>query len=371
MPDKAVGNQAGNITRLKQLLKYFNETPELEVDFVSLKDWGGWQKEDIVTFNKEYPNIGLKLISKKHKNNYWKYLTQYKIPYLFKRNSVDITSLALRKEFGTIMLAKKYDTILISYAAWGNIIGRNPHNSYAILDTHDFITAQNKDSKNIGRSFQDEIKILNKFDEVWSYSVEEEYIFDQFTRPETKITLIPISFPNRTDAAQSEKTIDVIYVASNNPHNIAGIEWTKNKVFPHLPNVKIHVFGNICDSVSDCKNIKTYGRVECLDEVYRKAKLAICPMMSGTGIKIKVLESLSYGLPVVTTRRGIDGLMNKRNNGCVVANDSLDFANTVLRLLQDEDYYREVQKEGIKYFTEHHDLAKEIKLLNRTFKHEE
>lgn len=370
MPDKAVGNQAGNITRLKQLLKYFNETPELEVDFVSLKDWGGWEEQDIRAFQNEYPNIQLKLISKKNKGNFLKYLIQYKIPYLFKSNSVDMTSLAMRKEFDIIMREKKYDTIVISYAAWGEIIGTNPTKAHAILDTHDFITAQNKNSKNIGRSFQDEIKILNKFDEVWSYSVEEEYIFDQFTRPETKITLIPISFPNRTEAAYQEKSIDVIYVASNNPHNIAGIEWTKTKVFSHLPQVKIHVFGNICENLSDCNNIKTYGRVDCLDEVYRKAKVAICPMMSGTGIKIKVLEALSYGLPVVTTRRGIDGLLNKKNNGCIVTNDPLDFAQTVLKLLNDENYYREIQSEGIKYFTQHHDLSNEIALLNRTFKNE-
>jgi len=55
-----------------------------------------------------------------------------------------------------------------------------------------------------------------------------------------------------------------------------------------------------------------------LVEFYQNVSIVICPMFSGTGVKIKVLEALSYGIPVVTNQRGVDGLLNKSANGCLV-----------------------------------------------------
>ena len=83
--------------------------------------------------------------------------------------------------------------------------------------------------------------------------------------------------------------------------------------------------------------------VQDLEEFYTNARVAICPMLSGTGIKIKVLEALSYGLPVVTNRRGIDGLINKKNNGCIVCQDPKDFADNINQLIKDDVFYQNMK----------------------------
>lgn len=366
MPDNPLSGKAGNTTRLNYMLSYFNENRELDVTFVSLKDWGMWKKEEETLFHEKFPNIQLRLLNKKYKKNFLKYLFLYKIPYLFKRNSIDTTSYILRKEFSVIVKKSDLDIVLISYATWGRLGNAVPSGAYKIIDTHDFITAQNRHKHAIGKLLQDEISILKQYDNIWTYSVEEEYIFDQFTNK--KVTLMPVSFPENFSEKKHEFKYDILYVASDNPHNIKGIQWFLKEVLPLLKNVKIHIIGKIGKAIAeDYPNVIKYGMVDDLQEFYNHAKIAICPMLSGTGVKIKVLEALSYGLPVVTNRRGVDGLINKKNNGCLVSQDPVEFSKAIHQLMNDEVFYGNIKMQGMRYFKENHNSKIEKEILDSIF----
>ena len=81
-PDCPMDTSAGNTTRFKQMLGYFNNAQNCEVDFVSVEGWWyRWSKNSIEKFKKQFPNINLFLISRKieHKS-FWKTLLKYKIP---------------------------------------------------------------------------------------------------------------------------------------------------------------------------------------------------------------------------------------------------------------------------------------------------
>lgn len=367
MPDNPISGKAGNTTRLRKLLSFFNGNNSVDVTFVSLRDWGMWKESDIETFANQFTNIKLRLLEKKFKNSFFKYIFLYKIPYFFKNNSIDISSFVLRKNFGKLVNAEKFDLIIISYASWARIIEATKGDFYSVIDTHDFITAQkNKDKNRVGHYFEDEMTLLKRFDEIWTYSVEEEYIFEQFT--DKKVTLIPVSFPFNFKKESAAFKYDVIYVASHNPHNIAGINWFIKEVLPYLKNIKIHIIGKICTVAVDHENIVKHGMVDDLDDFYKKSKVSICPMLSGTGIKIKVIEALSYGIPVVTNRRGVDGLVNKKENGCLVTDDPKIFAENIMRLLEDERFYNQIKDEGISYFTKNHDPKLEEQIMNAVFK---
>ena len=159
----------------------------------------------------------------------------------------------------------------------------------------------------------------------------------------------------------------MIFVGSQNPHNIAGIQWFEKKVLPFLEDTKVHIIGKICKVVTDHPNFVKHGMVDDIEDFYQNTKIAICPMLSGTGIKIKVLEALSHSLPVVTNRRGVDGLLNKTLNGCIVENTGKDFAEAILKLLRDKSFYIEKKKEAEKYFLENHSFEKEKKVLDNIF----
>ena len=122
----------------------------------------------------------------------------------------------------------------------------------------------------------------------------------------------------------------------------------------------VHIFGKICEAIiAEYQNVVKHGIVENLDEVYKNTRITICPMLSGTGVKIKVIESLSKNIPVVTTTRGVDGLMNKTNNGCFVTDHADEFADIINKLMENNNAYNKARLEAHDYFTNNHSVEKE------------
>ena len=81
-------------------------------------------------------------------------------------------------------------------------------------------------------------------------------------------------------------------------------------VYPLLPpNINIVIIGRICKHIQERKGVTLIEFAESTGRVLPPVKIAICPMLEGTGIKIKVIEALSYGLPIVGTERAIDGFL--------------------------------------------------------------
>ena len=186
------------------------------------------------------------------------------------------------------------------------------------------------------------------FDNIWAISIEEHYLFSQFLGTDI-VKLIPHGVKDNSNYTPKYE-IDLLYIASDNKHNINSINWFFDKVYPLLAkNIKITTIGKICKHIPDLKNVTKIDFVENLDEYYQKSKVAICPMLSGTGLKIKVVEALSYNIPVVCNPRGVDGLLNKTNNGCLVSNTEIAFSENITRLLSDDAFYQE-KKLNAKHF---------------------
>lgn len=378
MPDNPIKGKAGNITRCRQMLSYFQgRSSRIEVDFVSEESWGRWDTESQARFREQYPAINLHVIDRKvSRENFLSYLFNYKIPYfvsrLFRSSAFDFTTPLLKRKMRKMLARHQYDVVVISYVHWGSLVDLIPYPTHKVVDTHDFITAQHKlskrlRSKQIGAVFSQELRVLQKFDEIWTYSIEEKYIFEQFV--DRLVKLIPVTFPiNDIRSAKPDKVYDLLYVASDNPHNIKGIGWFYENVLPLLDKyIKVAVVGNIAKHLPDHEQVFKLGVLDSLADAYRSTRVVICPLLSGTGVKIKVLEGLSYGKPVVTTVRGVDGLLNKRQNGCIVSNNPREFANAVHLLLDDEEYYQQIAQEGNAYLENNHRQIDEIRVLDEVF----
>ncbi|MBE8722319.1 glycosyltransferase [Sphingobacterium pedocola] len=382
-PLNPLHSNAGSVTRARGILTYFRNKGYI-VDFVNSDD--EWGEELTLEDRNKLVSEGLARSSYGLSRNpplkdFFGYL-RYLIPALFLRKLfkygtsrlTDYNNFNRRKQFNTILKRDKYDYIIISYAYWANLIKDNSFASDArlIIDTHDWLTAQDQSRKRfeIGKGFSDEIERLNLFDEIWTVSSDEQYVFEQFCRK--PVHLIPIGFQsNFSSGIQRDSNnvyFDAIYVASDNMHNIKACNWFFRYVYPSLPkDISFCIIGTINKYVPDLPNVTKVEYVEDLNDYYYRSKLAICPMLSGTGVKIKVIEALSYGLPVVCNRRGVDGLVNKTENGCVVTDDGDDFSRLILRLLRDNDFYEHVRNDGQLYFNRYHSIEAVYRNLDSRF----
>jgi glycosyltransferase involved in cell wall biosynthesis len=354
-PDNVGKQNAGNKTRAIQLLKYLKDRGH-HVDFASQKhekfDKGTEQETiDFLLNNNLADNVYL-LPRKPAKGNPIVYffknklrdLIYYWMSYPLRSNIPTFMTIALKNAFEDILKVNTYDDIIISYVTCTGLIANKSllKGARTVLDTHDFITAQFKYKKNfhLGVTFQDEINRLNKFDEVWAISPEEQYVFGQFSKSKLRLVPLMIGTDHLADKPVADKKYDLIYVASDNVHNKRSADWFFERVYPLLPkNLKICVIGLINKSIPDQYKLERVSYAESLDEYYAASTVALCPMLTGTGLKVKVVEALAHGLPVVCNLRGVDGLPNKRLNGCLVSDDAEVFAQNIITLLADKEFY--------------------------------
>lgn len=91
-------------------------------------------------------------------------------------------------------------------------------------------------------------------------------------------------------------------------------------------------------------------------------------MLTGTGVKVKVVEALAHGLPVVSTLRGIDGLPNKSLNGCLVSDDPAEFAQNIITLLSNKEEYNTQSTFAKELFNNSFSKAVLYKELDSAFK---
>ena len=333
----------GNNSRANKLLQYF-KSRNIDVDFVGENAKNGFAKKHIDLL-KQQKLINNGFLINPGRNKGLNYLFRDSIPNKFSKARVlfgQVTH-SKKKAFEAILKDNKYDYIIISYVLYSNFINNKKllKGAKTIVDTHDFFTAQFFSPKiKLGSLFETEIALLNKFDTIWCISNEEQFVFSQFL-PKKNIITVPHGVKYKGDIANSNFPIDVFYIASDNPHNIKSATWFFSEVYPLLPNnINFTVVGRICDYIPDLHNVVKINFYEDIDSLYKQCKVTICPMLSGTGLKIKVVESLSHGKPVVCNERGLDGLPYKVNNGCLTSNNKTEFANFIIELLSNKTYYK-------------------------------
>lgn len=114
----------------------------------------------------------------------------------------------------------------------------------------------------------------------------------------------------------------------------AGMERSR---FPHLP---------------DRPGVEWYGRVPSAAEFLRELGLLVYPLTAGSGVKVKVLEALALGVPVVTTPDGAEGLGGR--GGVIVESEDARIAEAVVALLDKPDTRREAGDAAYRTFVDHH-----------------
>jgi glycosyltransferase involved in cell wall biosynthesis len=76
------------------------------------------------------------------------------------------------------------------------------------------------------------------------------------------------------------------------------------------------------------------GFVDDVREPLSRYAVFVCPILSGSGVRVKLLEAYAAGIPVVSTRVGAEGLAGKDGEFCSVADDPAGFAERVLAIFE-------------------------------------
>lgn len=236
-----------------------------------------------------------------------------------------------------------------------------------------------------------ERKYLRLFDLVVAMSkVDSDYMRNKFSLKNT--TIVPngldrIVFKiNKTSSKRGKIRMGYIGSFSHSPNRTA-VEYIVNSVVPRLKKENIdfefRLAGN--NKPEDAKallkkvpgksrsSIKFLGFVDNIEDFYRNIDILVAPIFSGSGTRIKILESLSYGVPVVTTKIGAEGLENINHSYLSVTDKGQNYCDDLvivikkLEILGDKEE-RKSLRAAINEYTWENIMSKYSDILSKYWK---
>jgi glycosyltransferase involved in cell wall biosynthesis len=157
--------------------------------------------------------------------------------------------------------------------------------------------------------------------------------------------------------------------------NVDGALWLGRKVWPLVravrPDARLLLVGRQpAPAVRDLAgpDVEVTGTVPDVQPYLARARCTVAPLSAGGGSRLKILESLAAGRPVVSTSVGADGLDDVVAHGIVIADDPRSFADAVIALLDDANLAERVGKEGHNRVAKHYTWDKTLApLLDAVF----
>ena len=193
----------------------------------------------------------------------------------------------------------------------------------------------------------------------------------------TNVVSIPnaIAIPAEQDLTR-EPVLLFIGLYSYPPNSYAADHLIKN-IWPQIrlkrPDAKLIIAGSHPDRIASYLDkpagVEFTGYVDDLDELYRKVRLVCCPVLSGGGTRLKIIEAAAYGKPVVATTVGAEGLCFTHGTEIVIADRQDDFAGACLELLSDFEQSRDIGSNARRKACDLYDRSAVLELVNRQLGH--
>lgn len=126
--------------------------------------------------------------------------------------------------------------------------------------------------------------------------------------------------------------------------NITAAEFLLEQVWPRIykamPKAKLLIAGAHPDKIRGYQapplGVKFTGFVENLDELYQQTRVVCCPILSGSGTRVKLIEAAAYRKPIVSTRIGAEGLDFVDGEAIFLRDNVQTFADACIKLLQND-----------------------------------
>ena len=180
--------------------------------------------------------------------------------------------------------------------------------------------------------------------------------------PAFRVDVLPLIFA--TPPLQHKKcdmARDLVFVADfEHEANVDAIVHFCAHALPlirkELPDVRLRVVGH--SPPSEVKalsgpSVEVLGFVPDIGQIYRSSDVAIAPMRFGGGLKGKIAEAMSFGVPVVTNSACLEGFDLSPGMNVLVGDDPSAFADAVLRLLRDKALYSQIRENGWQFIRAH------------------
>ena len=223
-----------------------------------------------------------------------------------------------------------------------------------------------------------ELDIMRNSDIAYYPSYIEKNVINEID-PKIKVKAINAYICDKIDEnykLKFKKRKGLIFVGGfRHRPNVDGITWFVENIYPIVKsklNIPLYIVGSeppreIMKLEGNGITILANVSDEKLKELYDTVKIVIVPLRFGAGIKGKVIEAMSRGLPIVTTSVGAEGIKNSEKI-LNITDDVNDFANKIIELYDNNDKLEELSNAEIKYINDNFTIESAWNIIKDDFK---
>ncbi len=162
----------------------------------------------------------------------------------------------------------------------------------------------------------------------------------------------------------------LFYGAMSRDENWKSVLWFVDKVLPYLDSKDVRfvvVGGNPHKELLKLNNpqVLITGYVDDVSEYFSHAKCLVAPLVLGAGVKIKVLEAMSAGLPVVTNDIGIEGIAAQKDSEYLHCEKPEDYIAVLNEILAGQIDLAALSKRSKKVINEKYDIEKSMSVFEK------
>lgn len=221
---------------------------------------------------------------------------------------------------------------------------------------------------------EQELQVCKKVDAILCYNNTEHAVITSHILEAEKLHLTPWVLEEKTQGLGFKERDGIAFLGGyNHTPNKEAVEYLVSEIMPLLelqrPDITLYVYGSNMPKhfkESESETIKMVGFAETLDGVYHNHRVFVAPLLSGAGIKGKVLESMAYNLPTVLSEVAVEGTGLTHGISTLIAEEAQEWVDAIIKLYDDECLWNTFAKNSqvlveAKYSFEHgHKVFKNI-----------
>ena len=200
---------------------------------------------------------------------------------------------------------------------------------------------------------QQESGVIASCDLTFVVSPVEQAILAQ-TLPDAKIAILSnIHEPLDHTPGFSEREGLLFVGGFQHPPNVDAVTWFVQEVWPlvhaQAPEINVRIVGSkMPDNLRSLAGpgIEILGFVQDIDPLLAQSRISIAPLRYGAGVKGKVNQAMSHGLPVVATPAAVEGMDLTHGAHVLVADTPLAYAQEIIRLYNDPVLWQQLVEGG-------------------------
>lgn len=239
------------------------------------------------------------------------------------------------------------------------------------------LNAGNKKLDGPKKTRKRELKTMRSVDAVFSYSELEHSVIASHNLNTENIFKCPwVLYPKRSQTPFEGRHGIAFLGGFRHLPNIESVKYFCKNVMPLVnathPDLKFHIYGSaVTDEIEQLASdtVVVEGFVENLETVFDQCRVFVAPLLSGAGIKGKVLESIAHGVPSVLSPIAAESTGLCHGTNTLIANSDEEWAEHVINLYNDQTLWEQLSESSQDLLVNEYSFASGIHRMTSLFEY--